>query len=63
MGLGAILESLPMLLKLISLFVDLVSKTPQEKRRDSLADLDNALTLARDKNDLTELSKWFGKRL
>jgi hypothetical protein len=61
--LTAILSAIPALLKLLGFFVDMISKTDGEKRRESLADLDRAIDLAKEKNDLTELSKWLGKRL
>lgn len=59
----AILAALPQLLSLISFFVDSIKKTPAEKRRDALIEFDNAIKLAKEKNNLTDLSKWFGKRL
>lgn len=59
----AILGAIPTLLKLIMMIVEGLRKTPGEKRRESLAELDKALKLAKDKNNLKELSTWFGKRL
>lgn len=60
---AAFLAALPLLLKLVLLVMDLVNKTPQEKRREALSDLDSAITKATDKNDLAELTKWFSQRL
>jgi len=59
----AIIEALPQLLNLISFFLKKVTKTPAELRRASLIELDDAFKLAREKDDLRELSQWFGKRL
>jgi hypothetical protein len=60
----ALIEALPQLLKLVGFIIDSVKKTPAEKRREALAQLDAAITKAYGPEpDLTDLSKWFGKRL
>jgi len=61
-GISAALQALPQLLKLINWFITTMKKTPAEKRRESLIDFDKAMDKA-NKNDLGDLSKWFGKRL
>ena len=38
-------------------------KTPDQKRRESLVQLDKALKKAKEEHDLKDLSKWMGKRL
>lgn len=50
-------------IKLVLTLFSVFKKSPSEKRRKSLADLDKAISKAREKNDLRELSKWFGRRL
>jgi hypothetical protein len=50
------------LIKLVVLLVDRYRKTPNERRREALADFDKALEAAQ-KDDLTLLSKWLGKKL
>jgi len=50
-------------IKLAVLIIEKTSKTDAEKRRESLAQLDDAITKAKESKDLTELSKWMGKLL
>jgi hypothetical protein len=61
--LTALLTALPQMLNLLSLFAKVIQDTPAEKRREVLAELDAAITKARDKNDLRDLSKWLGGKL
>lgn len=57
------LDAIPTVLKLILFFVDKYKQTDQASRREALAELDKAIDLANEKNDLTKLSEWFGRRL
>lgn len=55
------LAILASVLKFASFLIDKYKKTPSEKRRESLAQLDVAIEAAH-KKDLTDLSKWLGNR-
>jgi HAMP domain-containing protein len=60
---GTLLTALPQFLNLVSLFAKKIQETPQENRREVLAELDAAITKARDDKDLRALSKWLGGKL
>jgi len=51
-----------MALKFFLVLMDKMSKTPSEKRRQALAELDIAMAKADDKKDLSNLSKWLGSK-
>lgn len=61
MTITEILSILASIFKFASFLIDKYKKTPSEKRRESLAQLDAALENAY-KKDLTDLSKWLGGR-
>jgi hypothetical protein len=62
MGITEILAILGTVLKFAGFLIDKYKKTPSEKRRDSLSELDKAIEEAH-KKDLRDLSKWIGGRL
>jgi hypothetical protein len=59
----AILGALPVLLKVILMIMEGLKKSPSEDRRKDLAELDQAFKNIKENKDLTELSKWLGRRL
>jgi hypothetical protein len=61
MGISEILSIIAAISKFSSLLIDKYKKTPSEKRRESLSQLDAALENAY-KKDLTDLSKWLGSK-
>ena len=58
-----ILSILSLALKLAVIIFDKNKATPSEKRREELSKLDDAITLAKEKKDLTEVSKWLSTKL
>jgi len=58
-----ILTVLTLAFKIIMLILDKTVKTATEERRKALSDLDSAIELAKQKKDMTEISKWLGERL
>lgn len=56
------LEVLPIVLKLISYFLEKTKDTPQEQRRKLLGEFDNAIDRAKS-GDPRRLSEWLGKNL
>lgn len=59
----AILGAIPTLLKIIMMVIEAMKKSPKEKRRQVLAELDSAFKKAKETKDVRDLSKWLGKRL
>jgi uncharacterized membrane protein (DUF106 family) len=63
MAVADIFAFIGLVLKLALIVYENVKQTPVEKRREAMAEFDEALNKAREKKDLGDLSKWFGKRL
>jgi hypothetical protein len=61
--LAAILPILGLALKLIIMLYESYKATPAESRSKHLADVDAAITKAKDTKDLSDLSKLLGKGL
>ena len=62
MGVTEILAIVATIFKFAALLIERYKNTPAEKRRESLANMDKALELSKQK-DLTDLSKWMGSKL
>ena len=58
-----ILTIIGLAIKLAVLIFDKNKETPSEKRREELSKLDDAIELAKEKKDLTEVSKWLSTKL
>ena len=58
-----ILTIIGLALKLAVIIFDKNKATPSEKRREELSKLDSAIELAKEKKDLTEVSKWLSTKL
>lgn len=63
MGVVEWLALISTVLKFAMILVEKMTKTPSEKRRASLDNLDRAITKARERRDLSDLSEWLGGRL
>ena len=63
MGIGEIILALGSLASLGLFAWKKWQKTPDQKRRESMVNLDKALKKAKEEHSLKDLSKWFGKRL
>jgi len=59
----AIIGALPVLFKIVLMIMEALKKSPSESRREALAQLDQAFKKVKEKKDLTELSRWLGRRL
>jgi len=62
MGVTEILAIIATVFKFAALLIERYKNTPAEKRRESLASMDKALELSKQK-DLTDISTWMGGRL
>jgi hypothetical protein len=62
MGAAEIFTFIGLCLKTFLVLFEKFNKTPVEKRLEAMSEYDAAISTAKEKKDLGDLSKWFGKR-
>jgi hypothetical protein len=63
MGVAEIFTFIGLVIKMALFIFEKIQKTPNEQRRQALAEFDAALDKAKKEKDLGDLSKWIGSKL